>query len=177
MFEPILYSSSLHVLGIWCHILHPYILWIFWLIFTDILTTGFVVTTFHTFTYGLSTQRVPFNISSGAGLGVRNFFTFVCLRSYLSSYSEWCPWLTEYSWLKIFPLHHFEYIMLLPSGLQSFCCKIKWYPYVVSPVCNIYFFFTVFEILSFSLLFAIFLTMCLDMYLLGLNFLGGFCAS
>ena len=91
MFEPILYSTSPNILGIWYHTSCPFILWISWLVFIDILNfTAFVFPIFLTPTYSLSfLLRVLFNISCMAGLLVMNSLTFVCLGNSLSLLLFW----------------------------------------------------------------------------------------
>ena len=78
--ESVVYFSPPHVLGIWCHISHPFILWIFWLIFTDVcIFAAFVLPASYTLTYGLSFPvRVPFNFCWGTFLVIINSFIF-CL--------------------------------------------------------------------------------------------------
>ena len=64
--------------------------------------------------------EVPPNISYKTGLVVVNSFSFcLSLKCCLSFKTEWYPCLWEYSRLQAFPFHYFEYMVPLPSGLQS----------------------------------------------------------
>ena len=104
-FEPILYSSPLHVLDIWRHILHILFCEFPGLFFTELfLFTAFVFPTF--ILSFLSTQRGPFNISCSAGLVVMNSFRF-CLSRKLFISSILNDSLTGYSILgcRFFPLN------------------------------------------------------------------------
>ena len=67
-----------------------------------------------------STQRSFFSIYCKAGLVVLNSFSFCLSVKLLISMSNLKESLTGYSYLQVLPFHHFEYIMPLASGLQSF---------------------------------------------------------
>ena len=77
-FEPILFSSPSHVLGICYYILYPFCVCEFldWFLqkYSFLLLLCFLPLYCH-FWPLLSTQRVPFNISCKAGLVVMNSFT------------------------------------------------------------------------------------------------------
>ena len=70
-------------------------------------------------------SRRPFNISFRAGLALLYSFLFVWKISSFSFYSKsyYC-WIEYLRWQN-FPFQDFEYILLLPFGLQSFCSEIS----------------------------------------------------
>ena len=71
----------------------------------------------------------------------------------------------KYSWLLFFPFYQFQYIASLLFSLQSFCWKVSGESYESSLVCNLWIFLAAFNILS--LLFAILMTVCFDVFLFG----------
>lgn len=157
-------------LCIWCHALHSFVLWISWLIFIDTLTFYCFCPFYFSYSYSwsfLSTQEVHLNISCGVGLVIMNSFNS-CLTGKLFI-SLFVLSNIEYSWLHTFPIRHFEYKTWHSSYWPAkFWWKISWWPYGVSLVYNCF----ILSCCSLSLLFAILITVCLDVDLLRLVFLG-----
>ena len=64
---------------------------------------------------------------------------------------------------RLFPLISLNTIMLLPSGLRSFCWKVSWCPYGSFLISNLLF-PVAFNILSLSSVFAIVITVCVVLF-------------
>lgn len=95
--------------------------------------------------------------------------TIVCLGNSIFPLSLWRITFPCRVFLVIgfFPFQFLKYFLLLPSGLLSFWCKISWYPYGVSLVCNFCFCLAAFKMLSLSLMFDILIIVCNGLDLFG----------
>ena len=119
-------------------------------------------------TYGLFSERVSFNFSCRAGYVIMNSLTFVCLEYYLSLLLFWMVALLDRTFLATD-----SFLLTFWMSCYSFlACKVSIEKYTNS-LMRFPLYATVFSCCfwnSLLLLFAILITMCLGVDLLGLIF-------